>query len=306
MKTVAITEMGISVPAVIAGCMRIAGLSGTEAADFISTAVDSGITFFDHADIYGSGQSETVFGSALKQHSLIKRQDIIIQSKCGIRKGCYDLSKEYILSSINGILSRLQTDYLDILLLHRPDALVEPEETAAAFEKLHETGKVRFFGVSNHNSLQIQLLQKYTSLPLIFNQLQFSLPVSNMVAAGMEVNMETAGSVNRDGSILDYCRLNGITIQAWSPFQMPAWKGCFIGNPEYPELNRVLQELGAVYHATPTQIAAAWILRHPAQMQLVTGTTKPQRLEEIAAATDIRLSREDWYRLYLAAGHILP
>ena len=306
MKTVAITEMGISVPAVIAGCMRIAGLSGTEAADFISTAVGSGITFFDHADIYGSGQSETVFGSALKQHSQIKRQDIIIQSKCGIRKGCYDLSKEYILSSINGILSRLQTDYLDILLLHRPDALVEPEETAAAFEKLHETGKVRFFGVSNHNSLQIQLLQKYTSLPLIFNQLQFSLPVSNMVAAGMEVNMETAGSVNRDGSILDYCRLNGITIQAWSPFQMPAWKGCFIGSPEYPELNRVLQELGAVYHATPTQIAAAWILRHPAQMQLVTGTTKPQRLEEIAAATDIRLSREDWYRLYLAAGHILP
>ncbi len=306
MKTVAITEMGISVPAVIAGCMRIAGLSGTEAADFISTAVGSGITFFDHADIYGSGQSETVFGSALKQHNLIKRQDIIIQSKCGIRKGCYDLSKEYILSSINGILSRLQTDYLDILLLHRPDALVEPEETAAAFEKLHETGKVRFFGVSNHNSLQIQLLQKYTSLPLIFNQLQFSLPVSNMVAAGMEVNMETAGSVNRDGSILDYCRLNGITIQAWSPFQMPAWKGCFIGSPEYPELNRVLQELGAVYHATPTQIAAAWILRHPAQMQLVTGTTKPQRLEEIAAATDIRLSREDWYRLYLAAGHILP
>ena len=306
MKTVAITEMGISVPAVIAGCMRIAGLSGTEAADFISTAVGSGITFFDHADIYGSGQSETVFGSALKQHSLIKRQDIIIQSKCGIRKGCYDLSKEYILSSINGILSRLQTDYLDILLLHRPDALVEPEETAAAFEKLHETGKVRFFGVSNHNSLQIQLLQKYTSLPLIFNQLQFSLPVSNMVAAGMEVNMETTGSVNRDGSILDYCRLNGITIQAWSPFQMPAWKGCFIGSPEYPELNRVLQELGAVYHATPTQIAAAWILRHPAQMQLVTGTTKPQRLEEIAAATDIRLSREDWYRLYLAAGHILP
>ena len=306
MKTVAITEMGISVPAVIAGCMRIAGLSGTEAADFISTAVGSGITFFDHADIYGSGQSETVFGSALKQHSLIKRQDIIIQSKCGIRKGCYDLSKEYILSSINGILSRLQTDYLDILLLHRPDALVEPEETAAAFEKLHETGKVRFFGVSNHNSLQIQLLQKYTSLPLIFNQLQFSLPVSNMVAAGMEVNMETAGSVNRDCSILDYCRINCITIQAWSPFQMPAWKGCFIGSPEYPELNRVLQELGAVYHATPTQIAAAWILRHPAQMQLVTGTTKPQRLEEIAAATDIRLSREDWYRLYLAAGHILP
>lgn len=306
MKTVAITEMGISVPAVIAGCMRIAGLSGTEAADFISTAVRSGITFFDHADIYGSGQSETVFGSALKQHGLIKRQDIIIQSKCGIRKGYYDLSKEYILSSIEGILSRLQTDYLDILLLHRPDALVEPEETAAAFEKLHETGKVRFFGVSNHNSLQIQLLQKYTSLPLIFNQLQFSLPVSNMVAAGMEVNMETAGSVNRDGSILDYCRLNGITIQAWSPFQMPAWKGCFIGSPEYPELNRVLQELGAAYHATPTQIAAAWILKHPAQMQLVTGTTKPQRLEEIAAATNIHLSREDWYRLYLAAGHILP
>ena len=218
----------------------------------------------------------------------------------------YDLSKDYILESVDGILKRLRTDYLDMLLLHRPDALVEPEEVAAAFDILEKSGKVRMFGVSNHKPIQIELLKRYVRQEIVTDQLQFSIPVSNMVANGMEVNMETEGSADRDGSALDYCRLNDITIQAWSPFQMPAWKGCFFGNEEYADLNKVIGELAGQYGVSPTAIAAAWILRHPAHMQIVTGTASEERLTEIIDAGRISLSREEWYRLYLAAGHILP
>lgn len=236
----------------------------------------------------------------------LKREDIFLQSKCGIRQGCYDLSKDHILESVDGILKRLQTDYLDLLLLHRPDALVEPEEVAAAFDVLFESGKVRHFGVSNHKPMQIALLQKYVRQPLVANQIQFSIPVSNLVANGMEVNMETPGSVDHDGSLLDYCRLHDITLQAWSPFQMPSWKGCFLGSDEYPELNRKICALAEKYSVSDTTIAAAWILRHPANMQLVTGTASENRLKEIIAACNITLTREEWYELYLAAGHPLP
>ena len=207
---------------------------------------------------------------------------------------------------MDGILKRLQTDYLDLLLLHRPDALVEPEEVAAAFDVLFESGKVRHFGVSNHKPMQIALLQKYVRQPLVVNQVQFSIPVSNLVANGMEVNMETPGSVDHDGSLLDYCRLHDITLQAWSPFQMPSWKGCFLGSDEYPELNQKIRVLAEKYGVSDTTIAAAWILRHPANMQLVTGTASEKRLKEIIAACNITLTREEWYELYLAAGHALP
>ena len=215
-------------------------------------------------------------------------------------------SKEHILKSVDGILKRLHTDYLDLLLLHRPDALVEPEEVAAAFDVLFESGKVRHFGVSNHKPMQIELLQKYVRQPLVVNQVQFSIPVSNLVANGMEVNMETPGSIDHDGSLLDYCRLHNITLQAWSPFQMPAWKGCFLGSDEYPELNKKLHVIAEKYNVSDTTIAAAWILRHPANMQIVTGTSSESRLKEIIAACDITLTREEWYELYLAAGHMLP
>jgi predicted oxidoreductase len=183
---------------------------------------------------------------------------------------------------------------------------VEPEEVAAAFDELETSGKVRAFGVSNHKPSQIELLKKYVRQELMYNQLQFSLAVSNMVANGMEVNMETAGSYDHDGSVLDYCRIHDITIQAWSPFQKPGWKGVLIGDPEYAELNQVLNELSVTYDSTPTTLAAAWILRHPAGIQIITGTASEDRLQEISAAESIELSREDWYRLYLAAGHILP
>lgn len=207
---------------------------------------------------------------------------------------------------MDGILQRLQTEYLDVLLLHRPDALVEPEEVAEAFDIMEKSGKVRCFGVSNHKPMQIALLQKYVSQPLIINQMQFSIPVSGMVANGMEVNMETPGAVDRDGSVLDYCRLHDITIQAWSPFQMPGWRGCFLDAEEYHDLNGRLQELADRYQVSKTTIATAWILRHPAGMQVVSGTTNENRLKEIVQACTIELSREEWYQLYLAAGHPLP
>lgn len=306
MKNIKLGNTTLEVPAIIAGCMRLGEMSATEMNTYIHSSIECGVNFFDHADIYAGGKSEEIFGEALKGDSSIKRENLIIQSKCGIRRGFYDQSKEYIIDSVDAILKRLQTDYLDILLLHRPDALVEPEEVAEAFDILEKSGKVRNFGVSNHKPMQIELLKKAVKQDLIINQLQFSLPVSNMIANGMEVNMETNGATDRDGSVLDYCRLHDITIQVWSPFQMPAWKGVFLGNDEYAEVNREIGVLCEKYGVSDTTIAAAWILRHPANMQIIAGTTSTGRLKEIAAAADIALTREEWYKLYLAAGHILP
>ena len=296
----------MNVPSIAVGCMRLADKTKNEMNHFIHTCIEQGACFFDHADIYGGGQSEIIFGEAFSDDVSLKREDIIIQSKCGIRKGFYDLSKEHILQSVDGILKRLKTDYIDILLLHRPDALVEPEEVAEAFDQLAASGKVRYFGVSNHKPMQIELLKKYVKQDIVANQIQFSIPVSNIVANGMEVNMETPGSIDHDGSVLDYCRFNVITLQAWSPFQMPAWKGCFLGSAEYAELNEKIRILAEKYSVSDTTIAAAWILRHPSNMQIVTGTSSEERMKEIIAACDLSLTRSEWYELYLAAGHILP
>lgn len=290
----------------VIGCMRINSMNIEELAEYIKFCVDNGLNFFDHADIYGRGECERLFGKALKL-SGIKREDIVIQSKCGIVPGkMYDFSKEYIIKSVDEILERLDIDYLDILVLHRPDVLVEPEEVAEAFEILHSSGKVRYFGVSNHKPSQIELLKKYLKQDLLVNQLQFSLPFSNMIASGMEVNMLTDGSFDRDGSVLDYCRLHDMTIQAWSPFRYGFFEGVFIGSEKYPELNKNLEELAKKYGITPTGIATAWILRHPAKIQMIAGTTKISRLQEIIDGSKVTLSREEWYKLYLSAGHILP
>ena len=305
MKTFQISDKIKEVSRIGIGCMRITGLPDEKAVrELIDGAMELGINFFDHADIYAAGEAEAVFGNVLTP---TLREQMVIQTKCAIRPGiCYDFSKEHILRSVDGSLKRLKTDYVDILLLHRPDALMEPEEVAEAFNQLQQSGKVRNFGVSNHKSSQIRLLQKYISQPLVTDQLQFSLPNSSMIQSGMEVNMTTAGAIDRDDSILDFCRLNDITIQTWSPFQYGFFEGVFIGSDKYPELNHCLEEIADKYHTTPTTIAAAWILRHPAHMQLIAGTTKPSRFREICAACDITLTREEWYRLYLAAGHILP
>ena len=306
MKTIALSTTDKKIPAVAVGCMRIDCLGKKKLSHHIDTCMELGINFFDHADIYGGGKCEELFSEAFAETG-IRREDVILQSKCSIVPCVmYDLSKEYILESTDKILKRLNTEYLDILLLHRPDALVEPEEVADAFNILKESGKVREFGVSNMKPMQIELLQKYINQKLTINQLQLSLPVSNIIANGMEVNMMSDGAVDRDGSILDYCRLKDITIQTWSPFQYGFFEGVFIGSDKYPELNKVLNELAEKYSVTPTTIAAAWILRHPANMQLIAGTTNAERMKEIAAAGDITLTREEWYKLYLSAGHILP
>lgn len=295
----------LEVPSIALGCMRIANMDVDSVSALVQTAMDEGINFFDHADIYGGGKSEEVFSKAVDM-SPASREKMIIQSKCGIRNGFFDFSKEHILTSVDGILKRLNTDYLDVLLLHRPDTLMEPEEVAEAFEQLYVSGKVRHFGMSNQNPMQLQLLQKYIQQPLLFNQLQLSIMRTGMIDAGLNVNMKVPSSVDHDGQILEYCRLNDITIQAWSPFQYGFFEGIFLNNDQFPELNAVIDKIAAKYAVTNSAIAVAWILRHPAKIQTIIGTTKTSRVKDMAKATDISLTREEWYEIYRAAGNILP
>lgn len=291
---------------IIAGCMRLNKLDKTGAEKFIDNAVEKGVTFFDHADIYGRGECDKLFGEVLKDNPSL-REKLTIQSKCGIVPGTmYDFSKEHILKSVDGILTRLNTEYLDSLLLHRPDALCDPCEVAEAFDTLYKSGKVKAFGVSNHTPMQIELLKKYVSQPIIFNQMQFSITNSSMIASGIEANTFSDGAVDRDGAVLDYCRLKDITIQVWSPFQYGTFSGTFLGNEKFKELNDKLSEIAAKYSTKPSTIAAAWILRHPAKMQLIAGTTNIQHFNEIVAARDITITREEWYEIYKSGGHILP
>lgn len=306
MRTIELGKSGMQVPVIASGCMRINNLDEKQAASFVDKALSLGVNFFEHADIYGGGECEKIFSKAIGMNPSV-REKIILQSKCGIISGkMYDFSKEHILKSVDGILKRLQTEYLDVLVLHRPDALMEPEEVAEAFTQLRESGKVRHFGVSNHKPSQIELLQKYVEYPLVTDQLQFSVTNSSMIESGMEVNMTTPGAVDRDGSVLDYCRIHDITIQTWSPFQYGFFEGVFLGSEKFPKLNQKIDEIAEKYGVTNTTIASAWILRHPARMQLIAGTMNEKRLEEVCAAADITLTREEWYEIYLSAGHMLP
>lgn len=306
MKQVKFGNTGLEVPAIVVGCMRLNSLDTQSAVKHIENALEKGVNFFDHADIYGRGECEELFGKALNLTSL-KREDIFVQSKCGIVPGVmFDLSKEHIITSVDNILKRLGMDYLDALLLHRPDALVEPEEVAEAFDTLETAGKVRYFGVSNMKPMQIELLKKYVKQPLVANQLQLSAAHSSMISNGLEVNMLTNGAIDRDGSVLDYCRLKDMTIQAWSPFQYGMIKGVFLQNDDFSVLNNNLAELGEKYGASATTMAAAWLLRHPANMQILAGSMNIERFNEICNACDIQLTKEDWYQIYMAAGNILP
>lgn len=307
MKKIRLGTSDLFVPKIAVGCMRINDMESEKLVSHISTCIENGLNFFDHADIYGGGECETVFAKAFQQTGF-QREDVILQSKCGIVPGVmYDFSKEYIVKSVDGILKRLDTDYLDVFVLHRPDALVEPEEVAEAFDQLEQSGKVKYFGVSNHRPMQVELLKKYVKQDLLVNQLQLSIPFSNMIASGMECNMLTDGALDRDDSVLDYCRLHDMTIQAWSPFQYGFFEGVFVGNEEkFPELNQKLEEFAKKYEVTPTAIATAWILRHPASIQMIAGTTNTKRMKEIISGSEIALTRQEWYELYLSAGHILP
>lgn len=306
MKKVNLGTTGLKVPAVAMGCMRMGEIEENAAVKMLEKSIEYGVNFFDHADIYEGGKSEEIFANALKKTD-IQREDIFLQSKCAIVPGVmYDFSKEYIIKSVEGSLRRLQTEYLDALLLHRPDILMEPEEVAEAFDLLEAQGKVRYFGVSNHNPMQMELLKKCVKQPLVVNQLQFSIAHTGMINSGTEVNMLTNGAVNRDGSVLDYCRLKDITIQAWSPFQYGMFEGVFLGNEKFPELNKKVDEIAEKYGVTNTTIAVAWILRHPANMQVLSGTMNVKRFEDICKATEINLTRQEWYEIYCAAGNILP
>ena len=303
MKFIEIGNMHAS--SVSLGCMRMSNLDPKRVDAIIDTALENGINFFDHADIYGGGNSERVFGEYLKRHTGT-REKIYIQTKCAIHDGQFDFSKEHIIKSVEGSLMRLGVDYVDALLLHRPDTLMEPWEVAEAFDILEKSGKVRNFGVSNHNPMQIELLKTEVKQPLIINQLQFSLTEAGMVTSGMNANMKNAESVMHDGGVLEYSRIKNITIQAWSPFQYGFFGGTFIDNPEFGELNKKLDEMAEKYGIPKTAVAAAWILRHPANIQLIAGTMNPERLHNVCQATNITLSRADWYALYRAAGHSLP
>lgn len=306
MKKVNWGATGNKVPAIAMGCMRMAGVEVNDAAYMIEKALEEGVNFFDHADIYGRGKSEEVFAEALKRTS-IRREDLFLQSKCAIVPGVmYDFSKEHIIESVEGSLRRLGTDHLDSLLLHRPDILMEPEEVAEAFDQLEKEGKVRYFGVSNHNPMQMELLKKYVKQPLCANQLQFSIAHTGMIRSGVEVNMMTDGALDRDGSVLDYCRLHDVTIQAWSPFQYGMFEGVFLGNEKFPELNQKVDEIAEKYGVSNTTIAVAWILRHPANMQVLSGTMNVKRFEEICKACEVQITREEWYEIYRAAGNQLP
>jgi predicted oxidoreductase len=311
MKTVPLGSSGLNAPNVVAGMMRIADKSDDEIRELVRTVRDAGIDFFDHADIYGTErhQCERRFAEAL-QLSPSERAEITIQTKAGIvREGPYfDFSYEHIVSSVEGSLRALGTDYIDILLLHRPDALVEPDEVARAFDELEAAGKVRHFGVSNHTPRQIDLLKTAVRQPLVANQLQLSIVHAPLVTQGIAANMRSLeqSSTLDGGGLLDYCRINGITVQAWSPFQAGMGTGVFLGSDDYPELNAVIDRLAAQYDVSPIAIVTAWITRHPAGIQVVLGTTTPERVTAAAEGSDIPLTRAEWYELVRAAGHRVP
>lgn len=306
MQTLTLPHTQLEVSQLALGCMRLRHKTFEEVETLLETALSQGINFFDHADIYGDGACESLFGQVLAKHP-DWRPRMVIQSKCGIIRGKrYDLSKEHILTSATASLQRLQTDHLDILLLHRPDALFDPREVAAALHELKQDGRVHHFGVSNFTPLQMQLLEKYLDFPLIINQLQYSILHSSMIDQGFFANMSDPQAVNRDGGVLDYCHLKDITIQAWSPLQASWEDGSFIDNPKFPHLNHVLADLAKRHQVTKAAVALAWIFRHPAQMQAIVGTTSPAHLIEACQAESLTLSRQEWYDLYLAEEKYLP
>lgn len=311
MKTFPLPGTNLTVPAVVAGMMRIQDKTDAEVRALVDAALESGISFFDHADIYGSAPAhgcERRFAEALRL-TPSQRTELVLQTKAGIVKDgpYFDFSHDHLIEAVDGSLAALDTDYIDILLLHRPDALVEPEEVARAFDELAAAGKVRHFGVSNHTPAQIELLKRYVDQPLVANQLQLSITHAPLITQGMAMNMGALDqSVDRTLGTLDYCRLHDITVQAWSPYQAGFFTGPFLGNPEYAGLNAVIDRLAGQYGVTPEGIATAWITRHPAQLQVVLGTTNPDRVRAAAAGADIVLTRPEWYELYRAAGHLVP
>ncbi|CZC62900.1 aldo/keto reductase family oxidoreductase [Streptococcus pneumoniae] len=293
---------------IVLGMMRIKDKSVKEVEELVETALSVGINAFDLADIYGRGRCEELLGLVLKNRPDL-REKMWIQSKCGIRIEeftYFDFSKDYIIKSVDGILQRLKIDHLDSLLLHRPDALMESDQVAEAFDLLYKQGKVRDFGVSNQNPMMMELLKKDVKQPLAVNQLQLSAPFTPGFESAFHVNMEDSQAAMRDGSIFEYCKLHDVVIQAWSVLQFGYFKGNFVGNEKFQALNQVLDRLAIKYGVTSSTIAISWILRYPAKMQAVVGTTNPKHLREVSRAANFSLTRKEWYEIYLAAGNNLP
>ncbi|HET2283910.1 TPA: aldo/keto reductase family oxidoreductase [Streptococcus pneumoniae] len=293
---------------IVLGMMRIKDKSVKEVEELVETALSVGINAFDLADIYGRGRCEELLGLVLKNRPDL-REKMWIQSKCGIRIEeftYFDFSKDYIIKSVDGILQRLKIDHLDSLLLHRPDALMESDQVAEAFDLLYKQGKVRDFGVSNQNPMMMELLKKDVKQPLAVNQLQLSAAFTPGFESAFHVNMEDSQVAMRDGSIFEYCQLHDVVIQAWSVLQFGYFKGNFVGNEKFQALNQVLDRLAIKYGVTSSTIAISWILRYPAKMQAVVGTTNPKHLREVSQAANFSLTRKEWYEIYLAAGNNLP
>ncbi|WP_294759496.1 aldo/keto reductase family oxidoreductase [uncultured Lactobacillus sp.] len=313
MRQIKIGNTNFTGSAIALGIMRMNKLTVEEAVRALETAHETGINYIDSADIYGHGKSEEIFGKALQKSSL-KRDDFYIQSKTGIYENPeldykttrYDFSKKYLINAVDGILSRMRIDYLDSLLLHRPDALMDPAEIAAAFDELQRDGKVRHFGVSNFNPMQVDLLQSGVSQRLLINQLQLSVMHTGPIDFNIHTNMTDERSIDHDRGVLDYSRLHNMTVQAWSPFQYGQIEGNFIGNPKFPEVNDALQKVAEQKGVSKNAIAAAWILRHPANTQVIIGTMTPAHIIDSAKGADISLTAQEWYDIYLAAGNDLP
>lgn len=308
MRYIKFGERQKEVSEVVLGLMRISEMTVDQVEELIESALAVGINAFDIADCYGHGKCEQILGEVLKCRPDL-REKMWIQSKCGIRMEeftYFDFSKEHILEAVDGILKRLNVDYIDSLLLHRPDALMEPAEIAEAFDLLKAQGKVIDFGVSNQNPMMMALIQKDVNQPLVANQLQLSAAFTPSFDAGFHVNMKQEAGIVRDSSIFEYCRLHDVVIQAWSVLQFDYFGGVFLGSEKYPELNHVLNRLAEKYHVSPSAVAIAWVLRYPAKMQAVIGTTKKARVAEAAKAAEIQLTRKEWYEIYLAAGNDLP
>ncbi|WP_455679536.1 aldo/keto reductase [Streptococcus sp.] len=308
MRYIKFGERQKEVSKVVLGLMRISEMTVDQVEELIESALAVGINAFDIADCYGHGKCEQILGEVLKRRPDL-REKMWIQSKCGIRMEeftYFDFSKEHILEAVDGILERLNVDYIDSLLLHRPDALMEPAEIAEAFDLLKAQGKVIDFGVSNQNPMMMSLIQKDVKQPLVANQLQLSAAFTPSFDAGFHVNMKQEAGIVRDSSIFEYCRLHDVVIQAWSVLQFDYFGGVFLGSEKYPELNQVLNRLAEKYHVSPSAVAIAWVLRYPAKIQAVIGTTKKARVAEAAKAAEIQLTRKEWYEIYLAAGNDLP
>ena len=287
------------------GCMRIASLTSQELDTLIKSGLEEGINFIDEADIYGGGKSEELLGELIQKDSSL-RDKLFLQSKCGIRNGYFDFSKEYIIQAVNDSLSRLHIDHLDSLLLHRPDVLMEPQEVNEAFESLHAQGKVLSFGLSNTSTVQMEYLQKYLKQKITVNQMQMSCAHTVMIDSLLHEDMIDVRSIKHDSGILPYCQLHDIGLQVWSPLQKGYFEGIFFNDPQYEELNNKLEEIGKKYMVGKDTIAYAWLLRIPCNVQVIVGTTNPTHLKSAAKASEITLSRKEWYEIYTAAGNKLP